>query len=121
MSLPQTNFKPPFNITRASHLVLTAQDLAASKAFYTEVVGLALAHEDANTLWLRGVEERQHHSLTLKKTTGEPSCEAVGMHVFDEEDLDKALRKSIAARSRYDKCPNRARAQQHAAKGVSKT
>jgi catechol 2,3-dioxygenase-like lactoylglutathione lyase family enzyme len=90
MSLPQTNFKPPFNITRASHLVLTAQDLAASKAFYTEVVGLALAHEDANTLWLRGVEERQHHSLTLKKTTGEPSCEAVGMHVFDEEDLDKA-------------------------------
>jgi len=90
MSLPQTNFKPPFNITRASHLVLTAQDLAASKAFYTEVVGLALAHEDANTLWLRGVEERQHHSLTLKKTIDEPSCEAVGMHVFDEEDLDKA-------------------------------
>ena len=90
MAIPQTNFKPPFNITRASHLVLTAQDLAASKAFYTEVIGLLVSDEDANTLWLRGVEERQHHSLTLKKTTGEPSCEAVGMHVFDEEDLDKA-------------------------------
>ena len=38
----------------------------------------------------RGVEERQHHSLTLKKTSEDPSCEAIGMHVFNEEDLDKA-------------------------------
>lgn len=90
MAIPQTNFNPPFNITRASHLVLTAQDLAASRAFYTEVIGLIVSDEDANTLWLRGVEERQHHSLTLKKTSGEPACEAIGMHVFDEEDLDKA-------------------------------
>ena len=73
MAIPQTNFKPPFDITRASHLVLTAQDLAASKAFYTEVLGLLVSNEDANTLWLRGVEERQHHSLTLKRTISEPS------------------------------------------------
>src|SRR5712671_3971070 len=90
MAIPQTNFNPPFNITRASHLVLTAQDPAASRAFYTEVIGLIVSDEDANTIWLRGVEERGHHSLTLKKTSGEPSCEAIGMHVFDEEDLDKA-------------------------------
>ncbi|HMK81757.1 MAG TPA: VOC family protein [Xanthobacteraceae bacterium] len=90
MAIPQTNFKPPFNITRASHLTLTAQDLPASRAFYTEVIGLMVAAEDANTLWLRGVEERQHHSLTLKKTSADPACEAIGMHVFDEEDLDRA-------------------------------
>jgi catechol 2,3-dioxygenase len=90
MAIPQTNFNPPFNITRASHLVLTAQDLKASRDFYTEVIGLIVAEEDVNTISFRGVEERQHHSLTLKKTTGEPACEAIGMHVFDEEDLDKA-------------------------------
>ena len=90
MPIPKTNFCPPFNITRASHLTLTAQDLPASRVFYTEVIGLIVADEDANTLYLRGVEERQHHSLTLKKTTDEPSCEAIGMHVFDEEDLDRA-------------------------------
>jgi hypothetical protein len=28
MELPQTNFDPPFNVTRASHLVLTSRDLA---------------------------------------------------------------------------------------------
>jgi catechol 2,3-dioxygenase len=90
MAIPQTNFNPPFNITRASHLVLTAQDLPASRMFYTEVIGLIVSDEDANTIWLRGVEERGHHSLTLKKASGEPSCECIGMHVFDEEDLDKA-------------------------------
>jgi catechol 2,3-dioxygenase len=90
MAIPQTNFDPPFNITRASHLVLTAQDLPASRDFYTEVIGLIVSEEDANTIYLRGVEERGHHSLTLKKTSGEPSCDRIGMHVFDEEDLDKA-------------------------------
>ncbi len=102
MAIPQTNFNPPFNITRASHLVLTAQDLPASRDFYTEVIGLIVSDEDANTIWLRGVEERGHHSLTLKKTSGEPSCECIGMHVFDDEDLDKAKshfdRTGIAAK-----------------------
>ena len=74
MAIPQTNFNPPFNITRASHLVLTAQDLPASRDFYTQVLGLVVSDEDANTIFLRGLEERGHHSLTLKKTTAEPTC-----------------------------------------------
>ena len=90
MTIPKTNFNPPFNITRASHLVFTARDLAASRDFYTEVMGLIVSDEDANTLWLRGVEERCHHSLTLKRTTGQPQCERVGFRVFMDEDLDKA-------------------------------
>ena len=73
MTLPQTNFNPPFNITRASHLAFTARDLAASRDFYVEVLGLIVSDEDANTIWLRGVEERCHHSLTLKRTTGQRS------------------------------------------------
>ena len=90
MASPQTNFDPPFNITRASHLAFTAQDLPASCDFYTEVIGLLVSDEDSKTIYLRGVEERGHHSLRLTKTTGEPACECIGMHVFSEEDLDKA-------------------------------
>src|SRR5262249_54738808 len=89
VAIPQTNFNPPFNITRASHLVLTAQDLAASRDFYTEVIGLVVSDEDANTIYLRGVEERGHHSLTLKRTTAAPPGECLGMHVCGEEDLEK--------------------------------
>ena len=75
MAHPQTNFNPPFDITRASHLVFTVRDLAASKAFYTEVIGLKVSAEDDSTLCLHGIEERCHHSLTLKTTRGEPCCE----------------------------------------------
>jgi catechol 2,3-dioxygenase len=88
--IPRTNFNPPFNITRASHLVFTARDLAASRDFYTQVMGLIVSDEDASTLWLRGVEERAHHSLTLKRTAGRPQCERIGFRVFTDDDLDRA-------------------------------
>ena len=90
MTLPQTNFTPPFNITRASHLVLTSRDLAKARDFYTEVIGLKVTDETPTSIHLRGVEERGHHSLTLKATKGEASCERVGFRVFTEEDLDTA-------------------------------
>jgi catechol 2,3-dioxygenase len=90
MALPQTNFSPPFNVTRASHLVLTSRDLAKARDFYTEVIGLKVTDESATTIYFRGVEERAHHSLTLRKTKDEPACERVGFRVFTEEDLDKA-------------------------------
>lgn len=90
MTIPRPNFNPPFNITRASHLVHTVRDLARSRDFYTEVVGLVVSDEDKDTLWLRGVEEIAHHSLTLKRTSGRPQSERVGFRVFTEEDLDRA-------------------------------
>jgi catechol 2,3-dioxygenase len=90
MSLPQPNLHPPFNITRASHLVLTSRDLAKARDFYTEVVGLRIADESATAIHLRGVEERAHHSLTLRKTKEQPVCERIGLRMFEEEDLEKA-------------------------------
>ena len=39
MSLPPRDLEPPFNITRASHLVLDVRDPAASRRFYTEILG----------------------------------------------------------------------------------
>ncbi|TCT05458.1 VOC family protein [Aquabacter spiritensis] len=90
MSVPQTNFKSPFRFRRASHAVLTSRDLPKSREFYTEVLGLVVSDEDADTLYLRGLEERAHHSLVIKRTVGRPMCERIGLRVFDEEDLDRA-------------------------------
>jgi catechol 2,3-dioxygenase len=90
VDLPQTDFRPPFNITRASHLVLTSRDLAKARDFYTEVIGLKVTDESATTIHLHGVEERAHHSLTLKRTKEEPGCERVGFRVFEDEDLERA-------------------------------
>jgi len=102
MALPATNFDPPFNVTRASHLVLTSRDLAKARDFYTEVIGLKVSDETATTIHFRGVEERAHHCLTLKRTKDEPACERVGFRVFEEDDLEKAKAyfdaKGIAAK-----------------------
>jgi catechol 2,3-dioxygenase len=89
MELPKVNLDPPFRITRASHLVLTVKDLAASRTFYTEVIGLVPTVEEGGNLYLRGVEESCHHSLVLRQGS-EPSCARLGMRIFTEAELDKA-------------------------------
>lgn len=94
--LPKTVFKPPFAITRASHLVSVVTDLPASRAFYVDTLGLIVSDEDRDTLYLRGIEEGCHHSLVLK-TGPAPVCERVGMRVLTEEDLDRAERHFAAA------------------------
>jgi catechol 2,3-dioxygenase len=87
MDLPQTDYDTPFNITRTSHVVLTVQDLEASRLFYTEVVGLVVTQQSADTLYLRGIEEACHHSLVLRRADG-PTCERIGMRVLRDRDLD---------------------------------
>ena len=111
MTIPQTNFNPPFNITRASHLVFTARDLAASRDFYTEVMGLIVSDEDANTIWLRGVEERCHHSLTLKRTDRPAAVRArrlPGVHRRRSRQGQGAFRHAPASPRRSSRCRIRA-------------
>jgi len=88
VKLPVPVYKPSFVVTRASHVVNRVKDLAASKNFYVDLLGLAVSDETKDTLWLRGMEEGCHHSLVLK--VGEPACERVGMRVLTEEDVDLA-------------------------------
>src|SRR5438132_12632585 len=90
MAIPRSAYPPPFNCTRASHAVLTVKDLGASRAFYVDALGFAVSDEDANTLYLRGIEEACHHSLVLKRTQDTPACERVGLRVYTEDDLEKA-------------------------------
>jgi catechol 2,3-dioxygenase len=90
MSIPKPVYDPPFNITRASHSVLTVKDLAASRQFYVDLLGFIVSDEDKDTLFLRGVAEACHHSLVLKQARGEAQAQRIGMRVFTEEDLEKA-------------------------------
>ena len=81
--------EPPFRVTRASHYVLQVRDLDKSRAFYTRVVGLIESHADAETSYLRGIEESGHHCLVLKRADA-PRCERVGFRVQSDIDLDRA-------------------------------
>jgi catechol 2,3-dioxygenase len=90
MAIPCSVYPAPFNTTRASHVVLTVRDLAASRAFYCDALGFAVSDADGEALYLRGIEEACHHSLVLKRSAGAPVCERIGLRVYSEDDLDLA-------------------------------
>ncbi len=91
MPVPKHIFDPPFNIVRTSHVTLGVSDLGRAKAFYEGALGLIIEDETKEALYLRGVEERQHHSLVLQKSET-PEARHLGLKVGSEEDLDKAAR-----------------------------
>jgi 3,4-dihydroxyphenylacetate 2,3-dioxygenase len=80
---------PPFNVVRASHVELGVRDLARSRAFYVDCLGLLATDETADALYLRGVEERNHHSIVLRKAR-EPAAIALGFKLASEDDIDRA-------------------------------
>ena len=57
MPIPAPVLYPPFNITRVSHAVHTVRDLDRTREFYCEVFGLVVSHQEADMLYLRGVDE----------------------------------------------------------------
>ncbi len=88
MPVPSPVLYPPFNVVRLSHVELGVTDLAASRRFYVDTLGLQVTHEDAATIYLRAMEERGHHCLILRKGAAEVG--ALGFKVYAEADLDAA-------------------------------
>jgi catechol 2,3-dioxygenase len=90
MTLPTLVLNPPFNVTRISHVVLTARDLDASCRFYCDMLGLMLTDRDDDNAYLRGLEEACHHSLVLRKSNSTSACQAIGFRVQTDQDLAAA-------------------------------
>jgi catechol 2,3-dioxygenase len=80
---------PPFNIVRASHVELGVRDLSLSRAFYVDCLGYLITDQHKDALYLRAVEERNHHSIVLSVTDA-PCVQALGFKLASEEDLDRA-------------------------------
>jgi catechol 2,3-dioxygenase len=89
MTVRKPVLDPPFCIVRASHVELAVRDLAASRAFYVDCLGYLVTAATADALYLRGIEERNHHSVVLRQAAA-PSALALGFKVASEEDLDRA-------------------------------
>jgi len=87
--VPRNAAQPPFNVVRASHVILGVADPGRSRAFYETTLGLHLEAEEEGRIYFRGVEERQHHSLVLVGADA-PACEALGFKLASEEDLERA-------------------------------
>ncbi|SFJ80136.1 3,4-dihydroxyphenylacetate 2,3-dioxygenase [Celeribacter neptunius] len=89
MPIPAPNLYPPFNIIRLSHVVFGVKDVAASRKFYVDILGLQVTDEDADTVYMRALEERGHHCMVLQKSDVS-EVKSLSFKVFAEEELDKA-------------------------------
>ena len=102
-------FDPPFNVVRASHVELGVRDIKRSRAFYVDCLGLLVSDETDDALYLRGVEERNHHSIVLRRGR-EADVRALGFKLASEDDSTAPQPGSPAAicRRRFPMCRIRA-------------
>ena len=84
MPIPAANLYPDFNTIRLSHVCLNVKDLAASKTFYTDILGLQLTDETDTHVYLRAMEERGHHCIILQKSDQPGTVEVMGFKTFDD-------------------------------------
>ncbi|MCH4813715.1 3,4-dihydroxyphenylacetate 2,3-dioxygenase [Vreelandella neptunia] len=89
MPTPAPNLYPDFNIIRLSHVIFGVTDLAKSRHFYVDTLGLQVTDEDDRRIYLRAMEERGHHCLVLEKSDT-AAIQALSFKLFDEVELDKA-------------------------------
>ncbi len=80
---------PPFDIMRAALVELQVTDLDASEHFYATLLGMIVSARDDDAVYLRGWEERQHHSLVLCRAPM-AAASRLGFRVRTESDLDAA-------------------------------
>ena len=71
-------------------------DLDASERFYVDLLGLIVSERTPGALYLRGWEERSHHSLVLRRAPV-AGVARLAFRVREEHDLD-ALRRDFEAR-----------------------
>lgn len=67
MASPNSSRAPAPDIIRSAYAELVVTDLAASRKFYVDILGLVVTFEDENAIYLRAFEEYLHHSLVLRK------------------------------------------------------
>jgi catechol 2,3-dioxygenase len=89
MAIPAPVLNPPFNVVRVSHVAYGVSDLARSRAFYVDLLGMQVTGETEDAIYLRAMEERGHHSVVLKRAE-HAAVEVIGLKVFADSDLDKA-------------------------------
>lgn len=84
-----TPSSPAPDILRCASMELVVTDLAKSREFYVDILGLHVTEEDDEVIYLRSFEEFIHHNLILRQ--GEQAAVAAfSYRVRSPEDVDRA-------------------------------
>lgn len=90
---------PGFDIVKAGHIEFLSTDLHKASRFYVDTLGFVLTAEDKSHLYLRGLEDRHHHSLMLTKSDS-PGVGHFAFRVADDESL-RAIGRLFAGKQCY--------------------
>lgn len=86
----------PPAILRAGHVAFRTTDLGRARAFYVDLLGFVETAADHHTLYLRGLEETDHHSLMLRLASA-PGASHIAFKVGSEDDLHRLRAEAATA------------------------
>jgi catechol 2,3-dioxygenase len=86
--IPAPSLTPP-DIVRCAYMDVVVTDLAASRAFYVDVLGLVVTEESESEIYLRTFEEFIHHNLVLRQGPV-AAVASLAYRVRTPEDVDRA-------------------------------
>ena len=81
---------PPPDIVRCAYLELVVTDLARSREFYVDLLGLVVTEESDEAVYLRTFDEFIHHNLVLRQGPV-AAVAAFAYRVRSPEELDRAV------------------------------
>src|SRR5690554_544479 len=97
----QRNAGIDFDILRFGYIEFRVTDLDRARAFYVDVIGLHETERTQECIYLRCIEDREHHSIVLRKAKT-PGVSHFAFRVASDQDLDR-----ISAFMRERDCPQR--------------
>jgi 3,4-dihydroxyphenylacetate 2,3-dioxygenase len=81
-------------IIRSAHGEYRVTDLERARAFYVDALGFVETERTAGALYLRGLEERDHHSLVLRRAES-AGAGHLAFRVSSPDDLERLARYFI--------------------------
>jgi len=82
-------------ILRLGHVEYRVTDLGQARAFYVDLLGFVDTGRDRTRVYLRGLEERDHHSLVLRQAPS-PGVSHFAFRVAAPDDLERLHRHCVA-------------------------
>src|SRR2546428_5269806 len=82
-------------ILRLGHVEYRVTDLGQARAFYVDLLGFVDTGRDRTRVYLRGLEERDHHSLVLRQAPS-PGVSHFAFRVAAPDDLERLHRRCTA-------------------------
>ena len=82
-------------ILRLGHVEYRVTDLERARAFYVDLLGFVETGRDGTRVYLRGLEERDHHSLVLRHAPA-PGVSHFAFRVAAPDDLQRLHRRCTA-------------------------